>query len=138
MVNVLISVTMPKTLCGVGICMAIALAAKPAIAGDETLPKVGERSLRILDARFASPVRRDEKRRWRRRVYASHYLTYADKYFGFQMNADARRCYWHAARLRPAMLFNPGVARRFAATLGGRRSYDALKGLVLQPDKRTR
>ena len=71
-------------------------------------------------------------------MYASHYLTYADKYFGCQMNADARRCYWAAARLRPGTLFDLGVVRRFAATLVGRRSYDALKALVLQPVKRAR
>jgi glycosyltransferase involved in cell wall biosynthesis len=84
-------------------------------------------SLQVLDRLYANGHRTEEKRRWRRRVYGSHYLTYADKYFGSRMNRDARRCYWHAVRYEPWRLLNVGVARRMAATVIGRRAYDALK-----------
>jgi glycosyltransferase involved in cell wall biosynthesis len=95
-------------------------------------------SRRILDALFSRPVRQAEKRRWRRRVYARHYLTYAEKYFGCDMTRDARRCYWEAIRRRPAVLRERGIARRFAATWVGQRSYDALKGVVLHQGRRVR
>jgi glycosyltransferase involved in cell wall biosynthesis len=84
-------------------------------------------SLRVLDALFQRPARQEEKRRWRRRVYASCYLTYAQKYFGCGMNHDAARCYWQAAVRRPSALFRRGVARHFAGALMGRRLYDSLK-----------
>lgn len=87
-------------------------------------------SLRILDGVFARPSRRTEKRRWRSRVYARTYLSYADKYFGEGMTADARRCYWHAVQRRPLSLADWGTLRRFAATFAGRRLYDAAKRLV--------
>jgi glycosyltransferase involved in cell wall biosynthesis len=93
--------------------------------------RTGEATSReVLDALFANDIRKDEKRRWRARVYASHYLTYAEKYFGCDMNDDARRCYWQAARTRPSVLLAPGPARRFAGVLLGRRAYEAAKGMV--------
>jgi glycosyltransferase involved in cell wall biosynthesis len=91
-------------------------------------------SLRVLDALFGSPVRKAEKQRWRRRVYASCYLTYAEKYFGSGMNRDARRCYWQAGVRRPATLLDARVARHFGAVLFGRRLYDAFKA-ALRPAK---
>jgi glycosyltransferase involved in cell wall biosynthesis len=84
-------------------------------------------SLQVIDRLYAGDHRADEKRRWRRRVYASHYATYGDKYFGSRMNADARRCYWQAMRCEPWRVFHVGLARRAAATVLGRRAYDALK-----------
>lgn len=92
------------------------------------LDRTGETtSLQILDRLFAEDVRREEKARWRQRVYARHYLTYADKYFGFDMNADARRCYWQAIAHQPALLLDAGVARRLAATIVGRTVYESAK-----------
>jgi glycosyltransferase involved in cell wall biosynthesis len=84
-------------------------------------------SQEILDRLFASPLRQDEKRRWRKRVYARHYLTYAEKYFGCGMNTDARRCYRRAIQLEPAVLFENGIARRFGATVVGRPLYESAK-----------
>lgn len=93
--------------------------------------RTGEETSRaILDALFESPFRRDEKRVWRRRVYAQHFLTYADKYFGAGMSADARRCYLAALRLQPARAFDPGTARRLAATIVGQSLYEAAKARV--------
>lgn len=65
-----------------------------------------------------------------RRVYSAHYLDLAEKYFGFGRNADARRCYLAAIRLRPAYLGEPGIARRFGATVLGRRVYERTKALL--------
>jgi glycosyltransferase involved in cell wall biosynthesis len=65
-----------------------------------------------------------------RRVYSAHYLDLAEKYFGFGRNADARRCYLAAIRLRPAHLSDPGIARRFGATVLGRRMYERTKALL--------
>src|SRR5579864_1688288 len=84
-------------------------------------------SLQVLDSLYANGHRAEEKRRWRRRVYGSHYLTYADKYFGSRMNSDARRCYWQGVCYEPWRLLTLGVARRMAGTVIGRRAYDALK-----------
>jgi glycosyltransferase involved in cell wall biosynthesis len=93
--------------------------------------KTGEiTSFKALDALFASPIRQEEKRLWRRQVYGSNYLVYAEKYFGCQMNSDARRCYWQAIRCQPQFIFRPGVARRFAATIVGRGIYERGKRLV--------
>jgi glycosyltransferase involved in cell wall biosynthesis len=70
------------------------------------------------------------KRAAERRVYSAHYVNFADKYFGFGLNADARRCYLAALRLAPSRLASPGVARRLAATLTSRRVYEGLKAAV--------
>jgi glycosyltransferase involved in cell wall biosynthesis len=87
-------------------------------------------SLKVLDRLFQRPHRREEKRHWRRQVYASCYVTYAEKYFGFGMNRDARRCYRAAAALQPSVLLRPDVARHFAAVVIGRRLYDSVKWRV--------
>jgi len=65
-----------------------------------------------------------------RRVYGAHYLDLAEKYFGFGHNADARRCYLAAIRCRPSYLSDPGVARRFGATVLSRTMYDKTKALL--------
>ena len=69
----------------------------------------------------------EAKRRVRQRVYASHYLDFAEKYFGAHMNKDARRCYGQAIVRQPSFLLYPGVARRFAATWIGRTFHDRCK-----------
>jgi glycosyltransferase involved in cell wall biosynthesis len=87
-------------------------------------------SQRVLDRLFASEWRAEEKRRWRRRVYAQHYVTYGDKYFGYRMTADARRCYQRAAAFRPALLGHAALVRRWMACLVGQGAYDAAKSAV--------
>jgi hypothetical protein len=91
-----------------------------------------ERSvLWLLDRLFsdlaADPALRDDMRRLKRRVYGAHYLDFAEKYFWFRQQADARRCYLAALVRTPGRFANPGLARRFAATLINRRVYDLLK-----------
>lgn len=69
--------------------------------------------------------RRDEVRA---RVFARNYLVLADKYFGFGMNADARRCYLGALRHQPRLaLEQPRVLRLLAASLVPRTLYDGIK-----------
>ena len=93
--------------------------------------RTGERTSREVIERLMSNGRRaEEKATHRRRVLASHFLTYADKYFGCEMDADARRCYWHAIGYAPGLALQAGVVRRLAATLVGRRVYDSLKARV--------
>lgn len=70
------------------------------------------------------------KRAARRRIYGAQYLSLADKYFWFQMDADARRCYLQAIRQRPGYLLRPGVLRRLAATYLGRQAYERSKSFV--------
>lgn len=92
------------------------------------LDRTGEvTSLQVLDQLFANPARGEEKAQWRSRIYANHYLTYADKYFGCGMNADARRCYWQAIAFQPSLVFDAGVSRRLAATVVGRGVYESAK-----------
>lgn len=99
-----------------------------------TISRTGaeERSvLWLLDHVFREPeankVLERSKQQAARDVYAAHYLDFADKYFGFGMNAEARRCYWAAVSRRPSLAFRPDVVRRFGATIMGRAGYERLK-----------
>lgn len=85
---------------------------------------------RVFDEREALPGVDAAKRRARSRTYAAQYLALAEKYFWFEMNADARRCYLKAFRYRPACLWQPGVVRRFLATVIGRRWYEMAKATL--------
>ena len=92
------------------------------------LDRTGEvTSAQILERLFSNGFRSEEKARWRRRAYGSHYLTYADKYFGCGLNDDARRCYLHAIWNQPTLSLDPGVMRRLLATVIGRRLYESAK-----------
>jgi glycosyltransferase involved in cell wall biosynthesis len=73
-----------------------------------------------------------KKRKNRRSIYAMQYLDFADKYFGFEMNRDARRCYWRATMNVPTTLLGRGVGRRLLATYMPRSWYDSGKRLVRQ------
>lgn len=68
-----------------------------------------------------------EKQRARASVYASHSWTLANKYFGYGMYGDARRCYWRAARFEPRRLCSPALLRRLGATYLGREPYEKAK-----------
>ncbi len=72
----------------------------------------------------------DAKQRVRSRVYARHYLTLADKYFGMRMDEDARRCYLRAIRHDASHALKAGVQRRLLETLIGRQPYDAAKSAI--------
>src|SRR5205807_9878095 len=91
---------------------------------------------RLMDAIFAEPEATADlefaKQQIRRRAYAAQYLTLADKYFGFGMDADARRCYVRAVVYRPSYILRPDVARHLGVTLTTRRPYQLLKSLALR------
>jgi glycosyltransferase involved in cell wall biosynthesis len=74
------------------------------------------------------PAMELDKRSARPAVYAAHYLDIGDKYFGFRMYADARRCYLAALMLRPTDAWTVGIARRFLGTIIGERLYEMVKG----------
>jgi glycosyltransferase involved in cell wall biosynthesis len=96
----------------------------------------GEESSRwMIEHSLAQPGWRAEKRAARRRILAAHYLTYADKYFGHVMNAEARRCYLQAVRHCPAWFFRAGIFRRLAATLLPRQAYERIKRLGRPPSR---
>jgi hypothetical protein len=78
----------------------------------------------VFDSRERSPRMEHAKQRARRRIYGRHYLVLAEKYFGMGMNDDARRCYRAASLHSPRLLLNPGVQRRWAATVVGRERYE--------------
>jgi len=96
------------------------------------LDKTEEASVLWVLEKIYAEVERDRvleehKREGRQRIYGRQYLDFAEKYFGSRMNADARRCYWQAVRMRPELLFQSGVARHFAATVIGRSLYESGK-----------
>jgi glycosyltransferase involved in cell wall biosynthesis len=87
--------------------------------------------LLLLDTIFrqveSDPVRERAKQSARNRIYAAQYLRLANGYFGFAMNADARRCYLQAIRYMPRYLLSWTILRRLAATGMKRQSYDQIK-----------
>jgi len=70
------------------------------------------------------------KRAARGAVYATQYITQGDKYFGFGLYADARRCYLNAIRAKASQALTPGVGRRLLATYLGRRAYESMKAML--------
>jgi glycosyltransferase involved in cell wall biosynthesis len=89
---------------------------------------------RLLDLIYAeaekNPALEERKRRARRHIYASQYADLGDKYFGFRMEADARRCYLAALRQRPDLARRPDPMRRLAGTLIGRQRYELSRSAV--------
>lgn len=99
------------------------------------LDRSDEKSVRwLLDKVYSEPecdaMLEQAKQRVRCRAYGRQYLDLAEKYFGANMNADARRCYWQAIRRQPHFLLTAGIVRRFAATMVGRKLYDCGKRLL--------
>jgi glycosyltransferase involved in cell wall biosynthesis len=78
------------------------------------------------------------KRKARPRIFASQYLTLANKYFWMEMNDDARRCYWTAVRHQPTRLLDFDVQRRLAATIIGRHTYELGKAFLKGRKSQTR
>ncbi len=102
------------------------------------LDRTEERSIiylldRIYSEHEVRPELEKEKRAVRREVYSSHYVDFANKYFGANFNSDARRCYLKAIGYHPGNLLNPVLLRRLSATFLARRSYERLKRAVRLP-----
>ncbi|NEO21427.1 glycosyltransferase [Moorena sp. SIO4A5] len=95
------------------------------------LDKTGEKiTFEVLEQIFSEPDRHLEKQKARKRVYATNYQTYADKYFGCQMIEDARRCYLQAIRYKSQLLLDFGVMRRLFGTMLGQQTYEKSKALA--------
>ncbi len=84
----------------------------------------------VYGEREVTPGLEERKQRVRRRVHGAQYLTLANKYFGFGMDADAQRCYVAAVGYRPEYLVQPAVVRRLLATVVGRKRYELAKSIV--------
>ena len=88
----------------------------------------------LLGTLFDDPEHDDAleqaKQAARGRIYARHYLTFAQKYFGHGFNEDARRCYLQAVRHHPAHLLRADVARQLTGTLIGRPMYERIKRVI--------
>jgi O-antigen biosynthesis protein len=85
---------------------------------------------RIFRQPETDPQREHQKQKARNRAYGAQFLTLADKYFGFRMNRDARRCYLRAMQHAPRYLLSWTVVRRLVATGMQRQSYDRLKRVL--------
>lgn len=86
----------------------------------------------IFNTPEADPMLEQAKQQARRTIYARHYLTLADKYFGVGFDHDARRCYLRALLYQPRLLLRPGPLRRLLATYLGRAIYERTKYLAKQ------
>jgi len=96
------------------------------------LNRTEERSiLYLLDQIYGEPEVSHEleraKRAVRREVYASHYVDFANKYFGANFNTDARRCYLKAIKYNPKNALSLVILRRLLVTFVERASYERLK-----------
>ncbi len=93
-----------------------------------------ETVLKLLDRIFSEKETRPEleilKRKAKRDIYAEQYLALADKYFGFKMDWDARRCYLQAIRFQPHYVFKNGLLRHLFGTLVGRWIYENFKSVI--------
>jgi glycosyltransferase involved in cell wall biosynthesis len=97
--------------------------------------KTEERSIfwlldRLYSEKETNATLEKSKRAVRSRVYSAHYRLLATKYFGYEMNADARRCYLRAVRYKPSHLLDISFSRQLAATCFGRTFYERAKALL--------
>ena len=83
--------------------------------------------MEVLERFLDSPGREKEKRRNRNEIYAAQYRVLADQYFGCDLLADARRCYWQAILRHPGQHTRPDVLRRLLGTYIGRSGYEGVK-----------
>lgn len=81
----------------------------------------------IYETKEEDPALERTKQGLRSEVYAAHYVRLADKYFGYWMVQDARRCYLEAIRHTPRRLFSWTILRRLVATGLKLETYNRLK-----------
>lgn len=93
--------------------------------------KMGERiTFLVLDKILNDPEFVERTQVFKNQIYGTHYLNLGDKYFGYQMNEDARRCYIQAIRYQAQLLFNGAVMRHFLGTILGNQIYQLSKAIV--------
>lgn len=77
----------------------------------------GERTTwRVLDHFTSESTRADEIKEFRSEIYARHAAEWGDRYFGVQMNGDARRCYLEALGREPRKYFSAEILWRLVGT----------------------
>src|SRR5262249_199133 len=86
--------------------------------------------MEVLESFLESPGREKEKRKHRNEIYAAQYRRLADQYFGFDLLADGRRCYWEAILRRPSQHARSDVVRHLFGTYIGREGYERAKVLA--------
>ncbi len=84
----------------------------------------------IYRERETNPDLERAKQRIKKRVWASHYVDIGEKYFGFEMYRDARRCYLTIVCYQPGLLVRSDLLRHVCATLIGQKLYEGIKRVV--------
>lgn len=84
----------------------------------------------IYSERETSPILEIEKLHAKDRIYGMQYLAMGDKYFNFEMYAEARRCYLNALGFWPRYFANFGLLRRLMGALLGTRTYNLSKAII--------
>lgn len=86
---------------------------------------------RVFETREEDDRLERRKRSARSFIYASHYLDFAEKYFGTQQRGEARRCYLTALRASPGTFLRRRAAlRRLLATQLPTAAYEGLKTVL--------
>jgi glycosyltransferase involved in cell wall biosynthesis len=70
------------------------------------------------------------KQRAKKEVYASQFLDFAVKYFGYADSKNSRRCYLAAIRAKPGLISNPQVVRQLLASFVPRPIYEKVKRVL--------
>jgi glycosyltransferase involved in cell wall biosynthesis len=86
--------------------------------------------MEVLERFIECPGRERELRSHRNEIYAAQYRQLADQYFGCDLLADARRCYWQAILWHPGQHTRPDVLRRLLGTYIGRSGYEGVKAFT--------
>ena len=96
-------------------------------------------SERILDYFLVNPGNRKDAAPFTHEIRANHRAEWGDRYFGCNMNAEAKRCYWSATMLAPSVVLgNKGRLRRSLGLLVGRVRYETLKKRLLRSSGNTK
>lgn len=93
---------------------------------------MGERvTFEVLERFLDRSPRSAELAPYARAIRAFHHADWGDKYFGVELDAEARRNYSAALRLAPKLAWTrPGLSRRLAGLTVGRTTYERTKQLV--------
>jgi len=84
-----------------------------------------------LEEIFAKEDFGSSHERLRHEVFAAHYTVFGQKYFGFGMMKEARRCYFKAIRQQISLLWtDPSIMRQLAASFIPQKSYIKIKEMI--------
>ncbi len=71
-----------------------------------------------------------KKRQNKNKIYANHYLDVGRKYFGFEFNEDAKRCYLKMLQYQPEYIGNLEIMRHLLGLIIGRKTYNYVKKII--------